>query len=280
MKSLKALTSLKKVKVRNDFTLLILILMAFGTGCSLDKNTDKGTAKVGDKVLSHKRLDSIVADSDNKKIAGEIKREWVEQEVLYKEAVNKGILETQKFKQLMQQSKKELAAALLLKEYYKKNEVLFTESELRLFYENNKEDFRVSEKSYAVNIVKLIDEQSAIDFRKNVISSNWNNAINQLSYKDSLIFSFQNKLYKEFEFPSKSYYRFADNLDPGETSIVLEDNGHYSVVQLLQKVSQNQVPEYQYIKEEVKNLYLASQRKKSYNAYLKSLYSKYEVEIN
>ena len=278
MKSLKTL--IKKQKLKSNITVLILSLFVISTGCSLDESSEDQAAKVDDKVLSHKKLDSLRKSTGNIKFSEELKREWVEQEVLYKEAVNKGILDTKEFKEIMQRSKKELAAAILLQNFFTENEILYTESELRLFYENNKEDFRQNRKAYAVNLVKFSDEETAITFRKNLSSVNWNNALKRLSDKDSLLISFQDQLFKEFEFPSKKYHRIASALAPGEISIVLEDNGDFAVLELLQVVEQNEVPNYQYIKEDVKNLYFASERIKLYNDYLENLYSKYNVEIN
>ena len=278
MKSLRAL--IKKKKLKSSSAVLILSLFVVTAGCSLDESSDNQAAKVDDKVLSNKKLDSLESSEGNKKFSEELKREWVEKEVLYKEAISKGIIDTKEFKEIMQQSKKELASAILLKNHFAEHEILYTESELRLFYENNKEDFRQNEKAFAVNLAKFTDGETAITFRKRLSSVSWNNALKHLSDEDSLLISFQEQLFKEFEFPSRNYRRIASALAPGEISIVLEDKGDFAVLEVLQVVDQNEVPDYQYIKENVKNLYLASERSKLYNDYLENLYSKYNVEIN
>lgn len=257
------------------FSTILLI-----SGCSADNHSDKQAAKVNDKVLTHQQLDSLTSQDSNKKFLEEIKREWVEQEVLYKEAVNKGITDRKEFNRLMQQSKEQLAAALLLKDYFDENEIIYTESELRIFYENNKKDFRINEQSFATNLIQFNEEENAIAFRQNVFNSNWNNALIGLSDEDSVIISIQNKLLNEFDFPFKKYLRIAKTLEPGEISIVLEDNDNYSVLQLLEVVERNEVPAYNHIKGKVKELYLASKKKQLYKDYLESLYSKYNVEIN
>ncbi|MEJ2617590.1 MAG: hypothetical protein P8Z35_21730, partial [Ignavibacteriaceae bacterium] len=58
------------------------------------------------------------------------------------------------------------------------------------------------------------------------------------------------------------------------------DEGKYTVFQLIQKFDKGEIPPFDLIKNEVKNIYLMQKKELTVKNYIKELYSKNDIEVN
>ena len=274
------MNSIKRLKNKLNESLLILsALMIFS--CSEEAKKEDYIARVNDSYLTREEFASLVDTSKlliNDK--NQVISNWIYQELMYQKAKEKGITDNELYKNILVKSKRELAAAMLFDDYVKSEEVSVNESELSEYYEKNKFFFKLNLNSYLINKVTFRSEDTAIKFRNLAIESEWNKALNVFNKDKDLTESINSELVGENDIYPVSIVRIARDLFPKEISIVIaEDDGYYSVVQLLAKYQRESVPPYEIIKSKVTERYKAEAQRKMITNYIKEIYSESDIEI-
>ena len=265
----------KKIKV---FVLPLLILVA----CSESKRPESYIAKVNDSYLTESELAEMIDSqfvSDKSKAV--LVKNWVRQEILFQEAVKEGLTETEPFNRTIENTKKELAAALLLEKYASSIQQQFTEEELEFFFEENKSSFKLPFNSYLLNRSNFSDRDAAVKFRTESIVNGWKPAVNELGRSQQLLTLEDSVLVYEQNIQPVRLLRILEGLYPLEISIVIPDErGYYSVVQLLDKYTSESLPAFNAVKDEVTRRYKSALTELAIENYINDLYSKSEVELN
>jgi len=104
--------SLSKL-LRIRIFLYVLIAIIF-LGCNKEPEKKKYVARVNDTYLTEEELnelDSLFEDSSSR---SEIIKRWVSKELLYQEAISKGITDDEEFNRIINNSRRELASSMLL----------------------------------------------------------------------------------------------------------------------------------------------------------------------
>lgn len=276
------MTGYRKCKTTSlAFSLLLIGLLIIG--CEKEKEKPKAVvAMVGNSTLTEERLDSLLTFSQNKnKYREEIIRNWVDSELLYMAASHEGITEDNKYLQLVNSSNKKLAAALYLEKNLKDKSIDIDETVLLDYFYLNNDDFKITAEAYAYNKAVFNDESKAILFRSTLNESDWNKASNVFQGNESVL-SIGSDIFKYvYEISSKKEGIMLDVLEKGEVSIIFEATpGEYNIVQLISKYEVGTIPDFRYIKKNVVDQYVSSQKAKDYEELMQNLYSKYDVIIN
>lgn len=249
-------------------------------GCKGKQTPKKFVAKVGNTYLLQKDVDKSMAKTENaKKYTEEFVRDWVETEMLYKEAINQKIVNDSDYKSIVVRLKKELAGALLLHKI-RESRVKVGDDELKVFFEANKNDFKNLDDAIVAKYIKFNKEQSAIKFRNTLLNSNWESALAKIR-TDSSVINFRNQDYLYYsEISPPILLRYIQNLNPGEIGIVIKiEPKVFAVVQVKAFFKKGSIPKLSFIKNQVKERYLMMKKKQLLQDYINKLYSKYEVEI-
>lgn len=265
----------KHLKNKNNL-LLIIITAALFNGCG-KKNTDGDfAARVNDVYLSNEEIGLIENDAQKE----EFIRNWINNELLFNEALKNGILESSEFNSALEKSKKELAKAFLLKLILSKENFKFETNELEEFYNKNKNDFLLANEAFLINKLSFNTEEKAILFRSTAIESDWNKALNIFKNDSSIKEEAASVMKFETELHPAVLLRVIKQLIPGEISIVLQkDSSLFSVVQLVQNFRSGEIPPFNEIKPIVELRYLTLKREQHLNNLLNELYSQNEIEI-
>lgn len=268
----------KHIKLNNIFFLLIIITI---TACSKEEKKKDFVARVNDTYLTREELASLV---DTTKIdpadREQVIKDWIYREVLYKKANDEKITKQEDYKNIIGTSSKELAAAMLLKNYLNSEEINFSDAELKGYYEKNKSYFRLNFKSYLINEVIFKQEDKAINFRSLAIESDWTKAANFFNNDSALISNINSELVQENELYPRQLMKIAKDLYSQEISVVINDgSGKYSIIQMLGKFDAGTIPEFEIVKSEVQKRFLNEKKKHLVDQYLKELYSKNDIEI-
>ena len=134
---------------------IIFPLLIF-SACSESKKPDSYIAKVNDSYLTESEfaelIDSqFVTDASRSAVI----KNWVRQEILYQEALKEGLTETREFKETIENTKKQLASALILEKFAATAQPQFTNDELEDFFEENESSFKLPFNAYYLNRVNF-----------------------------------------------------------------------------------------------------------------------------
>lgn len=268
---------LKKIRV---YFLIISFLINFGA-CKKEAPIKKYVAKVNDSYLTENELDSMYNVNSGIQYKDEIIRNWINRELLFQEAKKQGILNDKEFNSVLDNSKKELAASFLIKNYINKEKIIVEPPETKKYYNDNPDEFKLLYDSYLLNEIIFNNEDDALKFRSEALGRNWEDAYQDIK-SDTAVFSEKSReLLFDYKVRPVSVLRVVQELYPSEISIVLHtDEGKYTVVQLIQKFNKGTIPPFDLIKNEVKKIYLIQKKELTVKNYIKELYSKNDIEVN
>ena len=259
----------------------LLLVSLFLFSCSKPEKPDSYIARVNDSYLKESELYEM-ADSQfvSEKFRSAFIKNWVRQEILFQEAVKQGITDSKEFKRAIENSRRQLAASLLLENFSASSQLNVTQAELENYYNENQSSFRLPFNSYFLNRITFSDRESAVMFRTEVILNSWQTAIEKFKHTPQLVSITSETLIPEQDIYPGRLIRVLEGLYPLEISIVIpDDNGYYTVVQLLEKYTAQSVPPYAAVRTEVERRYKSALTELALENYIDDLYSLSEIEI-
>lgn len=262
--------------------LLFFAGVLFFAGCSEKEEPVEYVARVNETILTKQELENKLADARYaKKHREELIREWIETEVLYREAESEDITDDTLFVQVVNDSRKKLAAAILLKNFYAENPVDIDNEEIRNFYNERSEEFRFGSDVYVYHLIKFSNEIKAINFRNTLIETDWHKAYNVFSEDQSILFAASELMRYDYQLNSPVLARILKHLDKNEVSIIFEtEPGVFNIVQLVEKINKNEIPDLQFVKKSVRERLAMLKKQEMYREYLDNLFGKYNIVIN
>ncbi len=266
-------------KISNAFVFLVAAFLIGGCG---EKKVKKDfVARVNNSYLTKEELSSMMNNESGKNFyREEVIRNWINREVLYQEAVKKGILKEENYNRIIEDEKKELAVSLFMQKYYESEKPSYEPKDVEDYYNKHQDEFRLLSDSYYINLIDFNNEDDAIKFRSIILESDWNKALNIIKNKSSIIKVQTGALLTAFQIYPSSLQRIVTDLSPQEISIVLNYlPGHYEVVQELQKYDKGTVPPFSAVRNEAEKRFLADQKDEFLNSYLRDLYSNNDIEV-
>jgi hypothetical protein len=265
----------------------ILIVMAglLVHGCS--RNHDKGyVARVDQSVLTEREL---VAGNDS---SGNARRQnlefvnnWIATELLYQEAVRRGLSDTDEIRRQLDATQKHLAInALLDRELFGKDSTLVTESTLLDLYNSDNNEFRLQEDVAQLSFVLFSDRDAANEFRSTILrGASWHDALLRVQ-RDSFVRPTLLQVVDRHYFTKATLYpeelwRLSRTLNKEEVSFVVATGAGFYVLIVHGLKHQGEMPDWDYIKDEVRERVLIEQRRKLYDSLLARLRAEHSVEI-
>lgn len=269
------------IKLRKAKLIFLFVIPIFFFGCKKEEIPETIIAKVGERFLTEKQLDSLLTFTKNKnKFREEVIRDWVDSEVLYLEAQKADILLDEDYLQLTDESSKMLANAFLIKKYLSDNVTKADESALLEYYNNHKRELSITSKAFVYNHAAFNDEAKAILFRETLLGSDWSKAANVFSGDPSIVDLTKEKFVFEYDVPTKTIHVILSNLLEGETSIIFPtEKNTFDVIQLIKFYEALSTPDFIHIKKSVEDRYLIIEKSRLYDNLMSALYSKYDVLI-
>ena len=271
---------LKYLKTISIYFSIIFFLINL-VACKKEVPVKKYVAKVNDSYLTEDELDSMYNVDSGIQYKDEIIRNWINRELLFQEAEKQGILREKNFNRILDDSKKELAASFLIKKFVNKEKIQVNPPELEKYFNSNSDEFKLLYNSYLLNEIVFNNEDDALKFRAEALGKNWNDAYQDIK-NDTAVYSEKSReLLFEYKVQPISVLRIVRELYPSEISIVLHtDESKFKIVQLIQKFNKGEIPPFDLMKNEIKNIYLMQKKELTVKNYIKELYSKNDIEVN
>jgi hypothetical protein len=270
----------KHLRIKSGL-IAVLIAAALLPGCGEEKTRKDFVARVNNTYLTKDELAAMIdTGSGRNYYKNEIVRNWINKELLYQEAEKEGILNDETFKRLLNSSKKELAAALLVQKYYEDQKVNLNSKEVENYFEDHINDFRLSSDSYLINLIEFSNEDKAVRFRNTVIESDWEKALNIFRGDTTVINSHSKEILAEYQIHPASLLRIITALEPKELSIVINyEHDKYAVIQEIDKFPRDSVPPFDAVKLEAGRRLAQEMKEQMINSYIQDLYSNNDIEV-
>ncbi len=259
---------------------LFLFAASFLSGCSNKKEQKNFVAKVNNVYLTGDQLEGMIQAGNHKHYKSEIIRSWVIHELLFQQAKKEGILNEISYKRIIENSKKELAGALLVQKVFDKQKIPYVNRDIEDYYSLHKNEFELSYKSYLINRIDFNNENNAVQFRNIVLENDWVKALDVFVGDTSIIQSSAKKLLYDYELSPPELYKVIKELNPGDISIVLHyRRNDFTIVQLLKEFDKGTIPSLNLIRERVVKRFIADKKNILLKNYIDNLYSKYDIEV-
>ncbi len=267
-------------QTKNVIVLFLLFISVLGCKKN-EKVKETIVAEVGNTKLTEAKLNSYLGEKNNSvEFRDEFIRQWIETEILFNIAKEKNLLNDANFKNIMEQSKKKLAASLVIEDYLNKNNSHFSNRQLLEYYKKNKNNFLLPTDAYILNYISFLTEEDAINFRNKAINKGWIKAEREIVKKSNIVENYKNKLIKVSQIPSKKILRLLKEQYRNEISLVIKTElNNFVVVQQKEKIKRNSIPKFKYIKNEVQTMYTAEKNKELVRNYINKLISEKQVKI-
>lgn len=264
-----------------DFALIVFCVSLILISCSKEEKTDKYIAKVNDAVLTEDDLRLALSENEYKsKYRSEYIHNWIEQEILFQEAVKKGIVDGKEYKSLMERSRKQLAASMFINKVLEENKIEPSEQDIQKFFDDSKDDFKLIDDAFRVNIIQFNNFDKAVQFRNTLIESDWGKALNAFRNDQSIISSDAARFFYRYQIQPMTLLRIIGNLQVNEVSIVLETEPmKFTIVQLLDKYGKDVMPSFEIVKDEARARYLMLKQKDLIREYIDKLIADHNLEI-
>lgn len=259
-------------------------MLAAGCGTSADDPTP--AARVGTAVLS---LDDITALRDSG-IAGSPRlrayvEDWVADELLYQEAVRRGLTDDASFAARLDAVRRRLAVdALLRTELYTQDTTTVNEDAVRALYASGGSAFLLREPVARVSFALFADRDAANVFRTRLLrGETWEPAV-AAARTDSLAGSqLLRVITRDFFTPSTLYpeelWKLARTLQKEEASFAVRTDAGYYVLIVHSYRDQGEMPELDYVRGDIRDRLLIEHRRRRYNDLLASLRTRTTIDI-
>jgi hypothetical protein len=262
----------------------LVFLTLLYLSCDSRKDTPMYFAKVNDNYLS---LDDLKVRFDSSSIRTKSKvrdfiSQWVNQNLLYKEAEEMGITKTSEFNDLVAEAGKSIAINMLLeKEVYSKS-IEVTPSEIFEYYSNHKDEFILGNDIVNISYVVFSNPVAAGEFKKNISANIWKNLLDQPkqnSFSGSIRSQEDSSFFKSSELSPPDLWKAACNMRPNDISEPMKSLDGYIVFKLNTSQKAGEIGDINYARAEIKERILIDKRKKLYSGFLYELQKKYHPEF-
>jgi peptidyl-prolyl cis-trans isomerase C len=253
--------------------------------CSKQPSQGSFVARVDQEFLTEQELASSL---DTLRPSGEQEREvitqWVDNELLYLEARRRGLEKSDELRREIEAATRKLVIGRLLdQELYREENV--SEDEIVTLYNGGGEALRLHEDVVNASYALFSDRDEANSFRGRLVRGMpWNVALEELQ-RDSLLRSHLLQIATRQYFTQSNLYppelwRLARNLGKDEVSFAAKtDAGYYIFVGHSVK-KQGELPDLDYIRDELRNRILIEHRRLRYEKLLSELRAKHAVEVH
>jgi len=270
---------------RNKFVysvslLVITIIIIFNISCNVGSPGDEVVARVENSVLTNEELNRRIIW---KGLREEQKRKyvenWINRELLYKEALQQNLEKTPDLKLEIEQVKKEFLINRLVDKIFAEK-IKITEQEIESYYNKNQNLFRIPEdERWVLHLITdartkardaLQEINAGKDFKE--VAGRYTNGI------------FKNKNgdlgYIKREDVIDEISRIAFNLEEDEVSNIIRSDYGYHIIKVIDIRKEGEIKELNQVHNEIIQRLRISKEKALYYDLLAELQNKYEVYIN
>ena len=273
--------------------LVSLILLGVATlgalGCQPETQPSPVIARVGHVELTEDDLRAAVDSSraGTLSVQGYINN-WVVTEVLYQEAVRRGLMESPHMGRRLETVRKRLAVAALLEDeiYDDLDTLAISESMLSSYLDSAAQEFLLQEDVLLVSYVTFDDRAIANRFRGAAFrGGSWDAALESARQDSQIMSHVVHIVDRSYQTEGTLYpqelWSLARSLGIGDVSFVLRPQSQslYYVIKIHNLKTRGALPDLAYVRDRVRDRILVGVRRKKYQNLVASLRLRQRIEI-
>lgn len=270
---------------RKLFLLFFALLLA--TGCQKPQQPRTPVARIDNLTLTleevRERFDTTQGPSQAQ--VHEYIQRWLTQELLYQEAVRRGLDRTADLERRLGDIRRQLAInALLEQEIYTAQSLQSSEEMITRYYEENKQDFILSQDVALMSYILFQDRDPANAFRSRIQrGASWDAAVAALS-NDPLamqaVLARVDSVYNtERTLLPGELWRAAITTPRQEPTFPLRTPEGYYVLVVWKFMRRGEAPDLSYVRDEIRSRLAVAERQQVMDRLLENLRSSHVVQI-
>jgi hypothetical protein len=268
-------------------TLGPLLALALCAGCGRQENQNPPVARVGEAALTTADL-ATVQDSlwHSPRAVREYVATWISSELLYQEAARRGLADNVELQRQLEILRRRMAVQALLDQVFTASDTTsVSDDAIAAVYASQGTAFLLKEDVANVSFALFADRDPANTFRSRILrGSSWQEAVT-ITQQDSLTRSQLLQVATRQYFTRTNLYpeelwKLARTLFRDEVSFVVKTEAGYYVLAVHSLKQQGELPDLDYIKNDIRDRLLLEQRRLSYERLLASLRSTTPVEMH
>jgi len=265
----------------------LLVLLTFVVcSCTRERVRTPYVARVDAAELSPADLAAMCDTSGSgRKQARAFINDWIVTELLYQEAVRRGIADGEEIRRQVDAARHRLAiSALLDKELGANDTLLAPEAAVRAYFDTSAGAFALREDVVNASYALFSERDAANTFRSRVLrGTGWSEALQQ-SRRDSatrsqLLQIADHQYFTRTTLYPEELWKLARALRKDEVSFVIKTNAGYYVLQLHGSRHQGEPPDFAYVRDEVRLRLLIGLRRARYEQLVRDLRNRHAVEV-
>jgi hypothetical protein len=143
----------------------VVAACAAAAGCTPDSPPEPYVARVGDRTLTRAELARTLADrpslQDSSEAATQIVERWIANELLYQEAMERGLQNEEQTRRLLAENERSVLISALVNRVYEEEMSAPDETSIRAYYESHHDQLRLREPYVRVRVLVVDSELDA-----------------------------------------------------------------------------------------------------------------------
>jgi len=155
-----------------------------------------------------------------------------------------------------------------------------TDEDVNKYYEDHKEEFKLADDVYLINVIEISSFDKAVEFRNKLIESDWSKAESNIKNDPAVLSKEMMRVYYRYQVQPVSLLRAVSNLDVNEVSVVVEtEPSKFCIVQMIAGYAANSIPPLNVVKDEITARLSAIKEKDFLKDYIDKLITDHNPEI-
>jgi hypothetical protein len=264
-----------------------MVCLLLFIGCGGKDSSRQPLARIDDRTLT---LDDVKARLDSSRgvtaaQVGEYARRWINDEILYREAVRRGLDNTERARIQLEEVRRQLVInALLQEEIYSDKLQQSGAEEVSQYFSSHSKEFTLSADVALVSYVLFRDRDAANAFRTAILKgAPWRQAIGQIladpQQSSQIIARIDSGYYlQNTMLPAELWRVAAASVKPEPSFPIRTTEGSYILI--VWKFSrQGQVADLAYVENDIRSRLTIDRRRRALTTLIETLRSKHAVEL-
>lgn len=261
----------------------LLLLALSGTKCRRPKDASPVIAVVGEAALTVNELIDKIPNHIRSDMTSVNLREfvlsWINDQVLYQEAVAREIDKDETLRKEFENLKRELVISKLLEQTLNKD-ITVTEEEMTAYYNANQESFILSNDVVHAHHVLLGSQKEANEIRRRLRAGEPFGAVAQDVTQDSLEGDAWDLGYFSRKDVIEEIAKVVFEMSVKSISYPIKSDFGYHIVQLVDKQKKGDVESFDTVKDEIKQKLRTRKRQDKYQRFVLQMKSKFKIQTN